>query len=162
MEISMEIPSVSQERLIQIAIDQSMDSEMASRHGCVISIHGKPLSVGTNHYRNMVKGQQIISCHAEIDALSKYMRRRTDITIKQTSKLDIWVVRTTIVNGLVRLHDSRPCVSCLSTLKSHGLRKIWFSTEEGDVRGVKIRDYDETYVTRENERLNLHPCLQLC
>ncbi len=67
--------STRQQQLVSLATQYALDSTMQSRHGCVLALHGKPLSAGTNHPRCCINGQQVVSCHAEIDALYKHIRQ---------------------------------------------------------------------------------------
>lgn len=67
--------SSGQERLLQLAVEQAFNSTMQNRHGCVVARKCKALTVGNNHTRTYLNRQQLVSCHAEIDALYKYMRQ---------------------------------------------------------------------------------------
>ncbi len=67
--------STRQQQLVSIATRYALDSTMQSKHGCVLAFHGKLVTAGTNHNRCCVNGQQVVSCHAEIDALYKHIRR---------------------------------------------------------------------------------------
>lgn len=67
--------SRNQQRILALAMEVAIDSEMQSRHGCIITKNSKVLSTGTNSLRSYVNGRQILSCHAEIDALYRYVRQ---------------------------------------------------------------------------------------
>lgn len=67
--------SRSQQRIVLQAMELAIDSDMQSRHGCIITKNSKILSTGTNNLRTYVNGRQILSCHAEIDALYRYVRQ---------------------------------------------------------------------------------------
>jgi len=68
-------PSVSQQKLISVAAEQALGSRMQSRHGAVLALHNKVVSTGTNHSRGYLNRQQVMSCHAEIDALYSFVRQ---------------------------------------------------------------------------------------
>ena len=57
--------------------------------------------------------------------------------------------------------ESRPCASCILTLRRYGIRKVWYSTAEGNVIGIRVRDLDNCYITRWNKRWDLYPDLRL-
>lgn len=81
---------------------------------------------------------------------------------KKLTKLDLWVVRIAVDSkGVVLLVESQPCASCMTTLRRYGLRKVWYSTAEGKVVGVRVRDLDDGYITRWNKHCDLHPDLRL-
>ncbi len=67
--------SSRQQQLISLATQYALDSTMQSKHGCVLTLHGKPVSTGTNHTRGCINSQQVVSCHAEIDAMYKHIRQ---------------------------------------------------------------------------------------
>ena len=67
--------SAQQQKLINVAIDHALVSNMNSHHGAVLALHGKVISTGNSHHRGYVNGQPVMSCHAEIDALYSYVRQ---------------------------------------------------------------------------------------
>ena len=71
----MESPSVAQQKLVDIATGAALDGSMQNRHGAVLALRTKPVSIGTNHFRNYLNGQSVVSCHAEIDALYSFVRQ---------------------------------------------------------------------------------------
>lgn len=72
--------------------------------------------------------------------------------------MDLWVVR---VRKDGKLGDSRPCWSCISTLKKYGLRRVWYSTSDQTIVCRRVDDiYEDAYVTRTASRLDLQ--LEIC
>lgn len=67
--------SQTQERILNLAMGVAEDSDMQSRHGCIITRNSKVISTGTNSLRSYINGRQVLSCHAEIDALYRYVRQ---------------------------------------------------------------------------------------
>lgn len=68
---------------IHEAIQASKQSQMLMKHGCVVSMNGKKIASGANCYRNtfnsktsiLFHNRQICSCHAEMDALYKALKK---------------------------------------------------------------------------------------
>lgn len=80
---------------------------------------------------------------------------------KILSRLDLWVVR---VKKDGKLGDSRPCWSCISTLKQYGLRRVWYSTAEETIICRSVDEIvEDAYITKTASRLDLklHPCIKL-
>jgi len=51
--------------------------------------------------------------------------------------LDIIVIR---VNGVGRMHNSRPCSHCLNMMKSTGIRRVHYSNELGEIVTETVKD----------------------
>jgi deoxycytidylate deaminase len=64
-----------------------------------------------------------LSIHAEIDALFKLDNR-------YIKGLDIFIIR---VNEKSYLKNSRPCNTCIEILKRKGIRKAYYSNEDGEI-----------------------------
>jgi tRNA(Arg) A34 adenosine deaminase TadA len=61
-----------EERFLSMASRCAQESTMHHRHGCVVMMHGKPVSFGHNHIRTYSKDGMICNCctcHAEVHAL---------------------------------------------------------------------------------------------
>lgn len=152
--------STGKMRLLNAAIETAHSSEMTSRHGSVLAKNNKLISVGTNYNRNYLNGQRIMSCHAEIDALYRYLSTFSSDKIPKTlSKFDVWVVRIK-KNG--QLADSRPCWSCIKTLQSYNVGKVWYSAEGGAIVCQKLKDVNFTYITKSNQNAAINPLIRLC
>lgn len=67
--------SNNQQKLINLAIQVAMEGDMKNKHGCVLACKGKVITKCSNHMRGTINNQMIVSCHAEIGALHKYMRQ---------------------------------------------------------------------------------------
>lgn len=74
------------ERFIALASVCAQKSTMLSRHGCVITMHGKQIASGYNSLRNYSKDkfiQKCCSCHAEVDAIRN--AHKLNVVHRQTS-----------------------------------------------------------------------------
>ena len=146
MNLTIEQLSKRQLSLLNLAIDSALTSPMQSQHGCILALNNTAVTSGKNTTRSLVNGQIVVSCHAEIDTIHKYLRRTTE---KSLYKFDLWVIRVgKKANGEVELRNSKPCKSCLSAMKIYGLRKIYYSQDEKTIACSKIKDLEHTYITK--------------
>jgi hypothetical protein len=59
-------------------------------------------------------------------------------------KVTLYVVRSDRHNVI---KGSAPCIDCLKVIKSLGIKKIIYSTDEGTFIEVKGSEYNTTYLT---------------
>lgn len=131
----MQILTKSQSKLVDHAIRVALDGDMGKLHGCVIADNTKPVSWSNNETRSYLRGNVVGSLHAEVNALVEFLRLRKK---KVATGLDAWVVRVSKETG--ELTTSRPCRNCMAVLKSHGIRRVWYSCEDGSMECEHLRD----------------------
>jgi len=69
---------------------------------------------------------------------------------------DLYVVRTKIVNGLICLAESRPCKFCLDMCKMFGIKRIYYSTSDGNIIMEKTNVMISTHISYcYNEQIKL-------
>jgi deoxycytidylate deaminase len=108
--------------LINIAIEESKNSDHKQRVGCVIFNKKRILSKGYNSSQKSVKNlhpkfQKFpYSVHAEVDAIIKAKK-----DLKGSS---ILVVR---INKHDQLRLSKPCQNCMKYIEYVGIKKIFYS-----------------------------------
>jgi len=51
------------------------------------------------------------------------------------------------VGGEGNIKDSGPCIDCLTTLKTFGIKKMVFTTNEGTLELHDINSYNKVYKT---------------
>jgi hypothetical protein len=73
--------------------------------------------------------------------------------------VDIWVVRICGTNT-TELHDSRPCTTCVNTLKKYNVRKIWYIFN-GKLCCEYLKNMETTYSTRCSIECNTNYTLKL-
>ena len=66
--------SINDLKYINEASMVARNSPCYNQHGCVIVKNGKIVSHGYNHYNVSSNSLSSITTHAEVDALTKYMR----------------------------------------------------------------------------------------
>lgn len=120
--------SNKQRSFLNLASRIAETSELPQKHGAVIVKSGSVLSVGVNKWRNKQllnndkdEYNPYLTYHAEVDAISHYVGDLTGATI-YISRIG--------KDGSEKF--SRPCMRCLKEIKSSGIKKIVYTTENGD------------------------------
>ena len=113
--------------------------------GCVITYHGTILAKGHNsdmthslqeyfncRYRPKNVGMRYLpsKTHAEVSALAKI--RYLDIDF---SKVELYTYRE-LRDG--KIAKSRPCEACMAAIKKMGIKKIYYTTEDGYAKETPI------------------------
>ena len=106
----------------RLARNVSLKSKYRIRVGCVLVLHGNPISVGFNYLKSHPRFTSLDSAciHAEISAI---MSADTDL-IGATAF--IYRERKDGTLGL-----ARPCNRCYRELWAVGVKRIYYSTYEG-------------------------------
>lgn len=98
-----------------VAHEEALKSVETFRHGAALMRRNSVVAFGRNKNVNSVG---LPSIHAEMDACWKLDKN------ERVRDLHLVVVRVTKTG----LACSKPCVSCLRSLKQRGIRKITFTT----------------------------------
>lgn len=115
-------------KLVEIAKFEAEKSTHQHRMGCVIFHKNRIISTGYNYPQRSVKHLRrkffrwYGSVHAEIDAIIK---ARTDLT-----RASMLVVR---INRKGDLKLAKPCSHCSAYIDHVGIRKVYYSTNEGKI-----------------------------
>ncbi len=93
------------------------------------------------------KGKVIgFSEHAEPGAI-----HACRLNYKYEGAIDVWVVR---FKNSGELCNSYPCNNCLEFMRGQNVRKVTYSTEDGNIKTERLKDMLPQHVTRGNRRLN--------
>lgn len=135
------------------AMSIAENSPCYNQHGCVLVQNGKIMSHGYNHYEVSKHSLSTNTTHAEIDALIKYFKskntnqkfvKKGDIEKKNSNKVTIYIIK--IKNN--QLSNSAPCCMCTQILKmSNIVKKIIYSSDDGNLVSVRMRDYETQYMS---------------
>jgi cytidine deaminase len=115
------------ENVINILKKNALNSALHHKHSACLLQKDKILTIGKNKYfKNIcIENKNIkLSIHAEIDVLYKFHT-------KNLKGLDILIIR--IGEKSYNLRYSRPCNSCIQKLKERGIRKVYYSNEQGEI-----------------------------
>uniref|UniRef100_A0A6C0KDX8 CMP/dCMP-type deaminase domain-containing protein n=1 Tax=viral metagenome TaxID=1070528 RepID=A0A6C0KDX8_9ZZZZ len=122
-------------RLSAFAFEEAKQSDMSSKHGCIIAKGKKILIKGNNSYRNYSKDKLLYntcSSHAEIDALRKLYKIKP-----KWKNVTLYVVRRSGSNYI----DSSPCKWCLNQLKYFNIKKIVYSISTNKLKYCKTANF---------------------
>lgn len=105
------------------------------RHGAVLVKHGAVMSAGLNKDKPCSFGERFrprdlgeATVHAELSAILNVPR-------KQTENADVYVVR---VGANDDVRNSRPCPMCQAALRFVGVKRIFYSGENGEFEVMKL------------------------
>ncbi len=120
---------------VGLAVSEATRSEHSFKHGAAVFKNGKIIQSGRNQFCDMnrirhFKSHRIWSIHAEMNALGglpKHMTRGASIAVVRVTK-----------GG--DLSCSKPCVICMTLIKSAGIKNLIYSTGINNMKTVKI-DY---------------------
>lgn len=100
-------------------------SSLQHKHAACLIKSGEIFSFGYNKYikKIFIENKTIMyTIHAEVDAVCK-------VPNKSVKGMDILIIRI----GTNKLKNSRPCNSCIDKLSRYGIRKVYYSNEDGDI-----------------------------
>lgn len=125
---------------IDILKKLAIKSPMTHKHAACLLQTDKVYTLGINkRLRSKFPSGEValISIHAEVDCLANSSQ-------KVCKGMDLLVIR---VGKSDKLQNSRPCNSCISKLQKRGIRKVYYSTSDGEI----VYEYV-------NNMPNLHTC----
>ena len=110
------------------------DASMQHHHACVLARGGRIVSIGTNKRKKnsfvaFLSRSIHKTLHAEMVAIVR-ARKKIDL-----SGCDAYVFR---LNRAGQLANSEPCVLCKRALQQYGIKRAYFSSEDGSVVCIKI------------------------
>ena len=114
---------------LDLAIAEAHRSSQNHKHGAVVVQGGKVVATGHNRVTRRVPSH-MYSKHAEMAAIDQY-------SSKTKSLIDacVYVVR---INSRCGLANSAPCALCQRYMKSHGIKRVFFSTGEDSFGSMYI------------------------
>jgi len=123
---------------VGLAVSEATRSEHSFKHGAAVFKNGKIIQSGRNQFCDMnrirhFKSHRIWSIHAEMNALGglpKHMTRGASIAIVRVTK-----------SG--DLSCSKPCVICMTLIKSAGIKNLIYSTGINKMKTVKLNHNPE-------------------
>lgn len=117
-------------QFINIAIEEALKSEFQQKHGCIVFNKKTILSKGNNNYNIYNKINKFsYFTHAEINALSNFIKRQKRYNIKY---VDLLIIRIkSIDTNNIYLADSLPCSNCIQNMKKMrcNIRYIYYSKD---------------------------------
>jgi deoxycytidylate deaminase len=160
-------------RFMRMACSIGLESTINIRHGCVAVLNGKVVAQGFNNERCFSSDgliRETWCCHAEIDTIRKLLYSVIGIKTKNInrdntksnrqwykllSKVTLYIARLPS-NSKDDCDDesessssssSAPCVNCMLTLRSLGIKQIAYISKNREFVKCKPSDYDHKHVT---------------
>ena len=119
------------EDVICLAIEQAKKSgHSCFKHGAVL-LHGKHV-VSFGHNTEVTKNNIFPSLHAEMAAIKNAKNMRIK---KKSTPLCMVVIR---INKSGYLRFSKPCYNCQHIMKTNGIEKCCYSTENGKIDTIYL------------------------
>lgn len=122
------------ENIIRHLQNESQKSNCNYKHSAAIIKNNKLYSIGYNYFFNN------ISIHAEIDACKKFLYSNNKMSL---NNCDLIVIRSQ--QNLKKLKLSKPCIYCCKFLKEKGLRKIYYSDDNGNIVSEYINEMETNH-----------------
>lgn len=116
------------------------DSIVYYKHAAALLYNDTIYSYGINKFIKEIKIDNQIyykTMHAEITVFEKLPK-------KKVRGMDILVIR---VNKNLTLKNSRPCSQCIDKLSKLGIRKVFYSNEEGDIVWEFVEQMKKTHIS---------------
>ena len=120
----------SKEKLIRVALKHAHKSVGKNIHVSLLVIRNKVISFGYNNYlKTHPKGpiDRFYFLHSELDCIRKFNFRENNI--KRATLYNFRFARNNLSNLLL----SKPCIECMKLCEAFGIRKIYYSSEDGMV-----------------------------
>lgn len=116
-------------RFMELARKLSHTSEHKFKHGSVVVRGNRVISMGVNTVKTHTKSPHPYkTLHAEASAILQ-------AGLHNLQGADIYVYRET-KNGCYA--ESKPCKFCQELIEKVGIRRVWHTTEDGNIGGYKV------------------------
>ena len=136
-------------RFIENAALEANKSLFYNKHGTVLVSNGKIISKGHNSVRFVRNVPSSASCHAEVDAMNKWIAKHS----RKKQTIDIYNAR---INKHGVWKESAPCKQCLSYLRETcKLRYIFYTNRDGSISKQHDRYYHTEHITHGNNILSM-------
>jgi deoxycytidylate deaminase len=164
--------SKKDDRFMRMACNIGLESTINIRHGCVAVLNGKVVAQGFNNERCFSSDgliQETWCCHAEIDTIRKLLYSVIGINTKNINRYNTrsnrqwYKLLSRVTLYIARLpssskeeyenessslsSSSAPCVNCMLTLRSLGIKQIAYISKNKEFVKCKPSEYHHKHVT---------------
>ena len=132
-------------KFVELAMTKATESQLAKRHGCVLTKGVKVVAESCNVVnRSVLCGRSMTSLHAEMMALSMAYRNKGKRQQRKNRNrhVDLYVIRIDRNGNLVA---SKPCADCVKALQKTGINRVYYSQEDGAIRMEKACTMSNTH-----------------
>jgi tRNA(Arg) A34 adenosine deaminase TadA len=127
----------------------AIESIVYYKHAAALMSGDTIYSSGANKFVKEIKlNDQIYykTMHAEITVFERLPK-------KKVRGMDILVIR---INKNLALRNSRPCTQCIEKLSKLGIRKVYYSNEEGNIVWEFVEQMEKTHISSGTKHLFCH------
>lgn len=127
----------------------AIESIVYYKHAAALISGDTILSSGANKFIKEVKiNDQTYyrTMHAEITVFQRLPK-------KKVRGMDILVIR---INKNLALRNSRPCAQCIDKLCKLGIRKVYYSNEDGQIVWEFVEQMEKTHISSGTKHLFCH------
>lgn len=164
--------SKKDDRFMRMACNIGLESTINIRHGCVAVLNGKVVAQGFNNERCFSSDgliRETWCCHAEIDTIRKLLYSVIGTKTKNInrdnaksprqwykilSKVTLYIARLPSTSNSTDAcynesssSSSAPCVNCMLTLRSLGIKQIAYISKNSEFVKCKPSEYHHKHVT---------------
>lgn len=141
---------------MRIAGNSAMKSPCKHRHGAVLLKGNKVFARGYNKDTRCHMGSLTDYCiHAEVDVMWNGIKMFKMKKIRKMTLLCVRISERAIQMGVMEFVNSKPCVHCYNRMKIMGIRKVAYSTNDGTVECVKMKNFETTHIcTARKQNIN--------
>ena len=118
--------------LMNVACSLALRSTEDNRHGCIVAKKGRILGIGWNKDKTHPAAKHTFTqcIHAEMAAI-------VSVNKEDLVGADIYVARVKRCKG-EPVGISRPCVHCMGLIRTSGIRRVYYTTNNGRVERIKL------------------------
>jgi tRNA(Arg) A34 adenosine deaminase TadA len=127
----------------------AIESIVYYKHAAALISGDTIYSSGANKFVKEIKlNDQIYyrTMHAEITVFERLPK-------KKVRGMDILVIR---INKNLALRNSRPCSQCIDKLSKLGIRKVYYSNEDGNIVWEFVEQMEKTHISSGTKHLFCH------
>jgi deoxycytidylate deaminase len=137
------------EEPLRLLKKKAIESIVYYKHAAALISGDTVYSSGTNKFIKEIKiNDQIYyrTMHAEITVFERLPK-------KKVRGMDILVIR---INKHLALRNSRPCNQCIDKLSKLGIRKVYYSNEEGQIVWEFVEQMEKLHISSGTRHLFCH------
>jgi len=126
---------------LKILTRMASDSAIYYKHAAALISGNTIYSSGINKFIKEIKDKNdkiyYKTMHAEINVFENF-------PTKNVKGMDILVIR---VNKSFTLKNSRPCNQCIDKLHKIGIRKVYYSNDNGDIVSERVEHMEKLHIS---------------
>lgn len=137
------------EEPLRLLKKKAIESIVYYKHAAALISGDTVYSSGTNKFIKQIKNNDQIyyrTMHAEITVFERLPK-------KKVRGMDILVIR---INKHLALRNSRPCNQCIDKLSKLGIRKVYYSNEEGQIVWEFVEQMEKLHISSGTRHLFCH------